>query len=413
MKKLIILSLILALIIISCVNKDTNPFAPRRADIASEGNPVQISFALTPTLDSVGVEPSDTASWGYILFNDVIDTSATTGITVETTGGSNVPLALEWNISGGLTDLILKPQSAYDFNTTYILRIIGAGVIDIAGNALDIDGDNKKGEAVDDDIILPFRTFKSDSTVGDPPIIFEDTLAPMLLGGYFLRRGDTVSGNLFMDGKIAVEIIDRTIDPTDTSIAIIGLPSSAITESTVRLIESLSGAEVSLSSVTYVADTADDNFGRVTLTPASDLLPATSYKLQVLGSIADAAGNKLNKVNFLAAEYSFTTLATDEDSTYVAGDLTPPTVTDWNWNMSSFEVEFSEMIDESTITLSTVYLTGGIEGVLSVRRVIDHTVVTFTIKDGGSVVGETAWVSAEIKDLAGNRMGVNVSQLLF
>ncbi len=405
MKKALILFLTVSLIVISCTDKDTSPLGPTTTDIdTSEDNAVTISFGSISSQDSVGVNPADPGSWIYLGFNEVIDTLNTSGIRISTTtSGTYVPITLEWNISGGETDLNVRPQGTYEYNTTYILRITGSEIIDIYGNTLDIDGDGKEGEAPDDNLIIPFQTFRSDSTAGDAPALLEDTLAPRIVSGfYFLRKGDTVTTNPWTDAKLAVNIIDLKINKNDSTIIPIGLPSSSLNSNTIKLLERDSGSEIGIS-VSYVADTSKDNFGRVKITPTDNLLPGTFYKLQILASIADANGNKLNKVNYLADEYYFQTLASDEDSTSVKKDITPPYVGVWSSFGSSFEVTFNEKIDPETISASTIYLEGGIEGFLSVREVLDYTAVRFTRKDGESVVGYTGVVTSDIKDLAGNR----------
>jgi hypothetical protein len=406
MKKALILFLIVSLIVISCTEKDTSPLGPTTTDVStSEDNPVEISFGQSLTAqDSVAVNPNDPGSWIYLRFNDIIDTSNTTGIRISTTTeGTYVPITLEWDVSGGETDLNIKPQGNFQFNTTYVLRITGNEVVDVYGNTLDLDGDGKEGEAPDDNLIIPFQTFRSDSTVGDPPVIFDDTLAPLLTSGlYFLRRGDTVTANAWTDAKLAVDIIDLKINSADSTIIIVGVPSSSLNGNTIKLLERDSGNEVG-TSISYVGDNTDPDFGRVKITPTNDLLPGTYYKLQLLGSIDDARGNKLNKVNYLAAEFLFKTLASDEDSTSVKKDITPPDIAGWSSSGSSFEVTFTERIDPETISSATIYISSGMEGFLSVREVLNYTVVRFTSKSGGSVSGNTAVVTADIKDLAGNR----------
>jgi hypothetical protein len=406
MKKALILFLIVSLIVISCTEKDTSPLGPTTTDInTSEDNPVEISFGLSLTAqDSVAVNPNNPGSWIYLRFNDIIDTLNTTGIRISmTTAGAYIPTTLEWDVSGGETDLNVKPGTTLSFNTTYILRITGSEVIDIYGNALDIDGDGKEGEDVDDDLIIPFQTLRADSTAGDAPVLLEDTLAPRILSGlYFLRRGDTVTGTPWTDAKLAVDIIDLGIDKSDSTIIPIGLPSGSLNSNTIKLLERDSGNEVGIS-ISYVGDDSDPDFGRVKITPTSGLLPGTFYKLQLLGSIDDASGNKLNKVNYLASEYFFKSLASDEDSTSVKKDIIPPDIDGWSSSGSSFEVTFTERIDPETISSATIYLSGGGEGFLSVREVLDYTVVKYTRKDGQPVSGYTGVVTADIKDLAGNR----------
>mgnify|MGYP007065694099 CR=1 FL=1 len=136
------------------------------------------------------------------------------------------------------------------------------------------------------------------------------------------------------------------------------------------------------------------------------------YKFVLYGAIADSRGNKLHRTETIAYTTNFQTRACNHDSTDCADDIEPPSVLDWYNGGTYFEVEFSEVIDESTITQSTIYLMDGwtkIDGVISTRNAAGHTVVKFSTVEGVNISGMTGVVSPEIKDTAGNRTGVTYS----
>ncbi len=351
------------------------------------------------------IDPANEGSWIYVHFDDVMDTSFT-GIVVEKIDHEKIPYNKEWHIIGGETDLILKPLDSLDYNTIYLFRMNANKVFDIRGNLLDNDNDGAPGESPDDNYVRPFITFKSDGSDGDWPVNFEDKLKPFRSDSlYFLINGK-VSMNIWRDVDIAIDIYDERWNTNDTSIVLIGVDSNTINQNTLSLFERDSKAEVMIERVTYIDDTTSSDFGRVTIHPLNILKPGTWYTLRLLGFIADKEGNKLDK-DSIAYEENFRTLECNHDSTKCAEDFAPPTIENWINFRDYFEVEFDEMIDESTITSSTIYLEESgkrVEGVLSTRNESGRTIVRFT-KSDGNPVSEEATVSEEIKDLIGNRMG--------
>ncbi|MCK4420615.1 Ig-like domain-containing protein, partial [candidate division WOR-3 bacterium] len=192
----------------------------------------------------------------------------------------------------------------------------------------------------------------------------------------------------------------------------VGADESTIDATTAMLLETNSGEVVELSDVDYDDDTTSTEFSRLVLKPNANLKPGTTYTLRLLGAIADDVGIKLDEGNYVAYEEDFTTRCCTHDSSEIADDIEPPYVVGWDvidepGYADAFEVEFSEEIDPSTIALSTVYLSsvGYGNGVLTIRNEAGHTIVRFTRGDGGNVYSYTGWVSAEVKDIAGNRKG--------
>lgn len=410
MKKIILIFAVAILVTIGCAKKDINPLSPDVGHLTTDEKPLNLSSivgTLMNVRDSVGVEPTDEASWIYIYFDDVVNT-ASTGIKVEETDGDEVAYTYEWSVSGGRSDLLMKPTSSLNHNTTYILKLIAGDVFDVRGNYLDMDGDEVGGESPDDDYIYPFATFRSDETKGNWPVYDKDTIGPWRSGGaYFIDKDGNTTGLIWRDINIAIDVFD-----TDASLATVAADPNTINETTVMIIERNTGEEFPLASVTYEDNDTEPEFGRITVNPDGNLKAGTIYDLRLLGSIADTAGNKLDEVDYIHYEYGFMTRACDFDSTECADDIVPPTVIDWDvinepYNGAAFEVEFSEVIDESTISLSTVYLSypGYVDGGLSIRNEGGHTIVRFTRGDGGSVYGYTGYVTSEVKDMAGNRKG--------
>jgi len=413
MKKIVLIFAVLILIVAGCAKKDINPLSPETTLLTTDENPLHlegVSGTLVTDPTSVGVHPDDEASWIYIHFDDVVNTTST-GIKVEEADGGEVAYTYEWSTSGGQSDLLMKPVADLDYNTTYILKLYAGDVYDIRGNFLDSDMDDIGGESPDDDYILLFATVRSNGLPGDSPFNLEDIYHPWISGPMYFLIGDSVVYDVWTDVDVAINIVDLTIDASDSSLHIVGVDPNTINGTTMMLILANSGEKVSLDGVTYEDDTSETNFGRVTVKPEENLEPGTEYFLRIFGAIADEAGNKLDEDDIIEAEYYFTTLGRNIDSTEVADDIEPPYVVSWSALNSHFEVEFSEEIDESTIALSTVYLSypGYGDGVLSIRNEGGHTIVRFTRGDGNSVSGYTGWVSPEIKDLAGNRKGSSSS----
>ncbi len=408
MKKAILISTVVALILTGCANQGINPLSPDTEVLGSIGNPIHlVDISGTPIgdRDSVTVYPDKEEGWIYIHFDGVVDT-LTKGILVEKTDGIKVPYNKEWKVSGGKTDLTLKPRDTLDYNTTYILKIITSKVSDINGNLLDRDGDGVGGESPDDYYIYGFTTFKLNGSHGDYAVNMEDKFSPGIVPGMYFLIGDSVVSDAWTDVDVAIDIYDLTWDRRDGSVVIVGADKKTIDETTVTLVSIDKGEEVALSDVIYGDDTSAIDFGRITVKPAHNLKPNTAYIMRLLGSIADNKGNKLWRYDNIAFEGEFTTLACNHDSSECREVIIPFTVVTWTNLGSSFEVEFSGKIDRNTITKSTIYLeVGGVRigGILSVRDEGTHTIVRFSRVDGNSVSGTTAYVTFEISDLAGNR----------
>ena len=92
MKKIILALVSLMVITIGCAKKDLSPVSPSTSVSTTDRNPLHvtdISGTIIDKPDSVGVDPSDEASWIYIHFDDVVNT-ASAGILVKKTNGDTV-----------------------------------------------------------------------------------------------------------------------------------------------------------------------------------------------------------------------------------------------------------------------------------------------------------------------------------
>lgn len=404
MKKLTILFLVITLIFAGCAKKDISPLSPDTDVIGSDSNPVEFTVSGIEETDSMGVDPEEEASWIYVHFNDVIDENST-GIKVEETDGDEVSYDMEWEISGGQTDLTMKPQDELDYNTTYIIRVIGSEVSDNKGNNLDLDGDEVGGEEPDDNYAKVFQTCNSDGTDGDWPWLMEDYFYPTINTSLYAVLGGSYEPYYWTDVDLAIDVTDQTW-ASDTTMVPAGVDVNTVNENTVILIERDSGDQVAVSDIDYEADTSNTDFGRITLKPDENLKPGTWYTFKLLGEIADEAGNKLDKNNVVAFEEEFLTMSSDHDSSSVADDVIPPSIDNWIDGYSYFEVEFSEKLDETTVNASTIYLIDGgerVPGGLTVMIEDGKTVVRFTPSQ--VYVNGTAYVTGEIKDVAGNKKG--------
>jgi len=301
------------------------------------------------------------------------------------------------------TNVLVKPTTDFNNNTTYILKLDASVITDIAGNKMDNDGDNIPGESPDDDRTERFVTIKSDGSIGEFKVPPDDKNPARITGMYYLD-GDSVVTKVTSDISIAVNIIDSTYkDTVGFPIITRGVNGATVNINTIILREKQSGTLVPGNVGYFSSPITDPKFGRAKFNPSGSLTKGLWYKFEVYGSIADAAGNKLEPTSTIAYEATFC---------YVS-DINFPNVTTFDSNPTDpyFVVTFDKEMNPSTITGATITLTDNgdlIPGVIEIGRIVDatgiKTTVIFAPTDGASYPGATVWISRTVKDTGGYMM---------
>jgi hypothetical protein len=380
--------------------------SPLRADYAEPGEtvipPILITGTVVEKRDSVGVQKYDEASWINLQFKGEIDTTSR-GFRVFNIAGEEVSFTRKWDVSPRVTELILKPGERLNYNTVYMLKVSGTEIYKLKGEYVDINNNGVLGEAVADGFVFPFVTFKTDNSRGEWKGITVDKIPPFITSSVqFLIEGKPTD-YVWTDVDIALNIYDYTWKMADTSIIFRAVDAATLNKSKFKIIDENSKKELSIKDIDYIGDRDSVNFGRVLIDPADNLKPERFYILRVLGGISDSSGNKLGKVGSVVFEKRFKTFSCNHDRTKCVKDTTAPVVLNWRNLGPSFEVSFSELIDLESVTKSSVYIPDA-EGELSARNECGQTFVRYTTLKRQSIVGHTAFVTGEVKDLAGNKV---------
>lgn len=364
--------------------------------------PLLIYGKILENKDSVGVQKYDESSWINLQFKGEIDTTSS-GIKVIDISGKSLQFIREWDVYKDKTLLVLKPSERLDYNMIYLLKITGAGIHKLEGEYVDLDNDGLEGEAIEDDFVFPFVTFKADNSKGDWTSLEGDNIPPFLSPYIEFLVGEKKASYIWTDVDIALEIFDYTWQLADTSVIIGAVDTATVDKNDFKIVAKNSGKEVFLESVKYIHDLEDEDFGKVIIDPKDNLKPQSWYILQVLGRISDMNGNKLGEDDSVVFEKDFVTFNCNHDSTECSSDTVPPEVLNWRNLGPSFEVTFSETIDAESVNDSSIYIPK-VEGELSARNECGHTFVRFTTSKRVGVSGYTAFVTGEVKDLAGNKV---------
>jgi hypothetical protein len=369
--------------------------------------PFLIRGTVISSRDSVGVQKYDESSWISLQFKGEIDTTST-GIRVIDMKGKEIPFISEWTVFKDKTALVLKPSERLNYNTCYILKFSGTEIHKLNGESVDFDGDGITGEVIDDDLVFPFVTVKADNSKVDWSGILQDSIPPFVVPEVFFLIGEKKTPYVWTDVNIALYIYDYTWKLADTSIVVRAVNSNTVKKDNFVIVEESSKKKVSLKSVTYGDNPDSADFGRVVIVPSGNLKPESWYILRVLGGISDSYGNKLGMNDAVVFEKKFRTFFCNHDSTECVKDTTAPVVLSWKNLGSSFEVEFSEMIDAKSVNKSSVYLSEA-KGDLYIRNECGRTFVRFTTLKRISISGHTGFVTEGVKDLVGNKIKEVVS----
>ena len=382
------------------------PPVPLSSDYSEPGRPVVPVIAVTGNVikssDSVGVQKFDESSWINLHFKGEIDSSSG-GVKVFDAAGEEIPYEKEWEISEETTMLVLKPFERLDYNSLYILKVSGNEMREIKGGYLDIDEDGKEREALDDEMVLPFVTFKNDNSKGDWTGIDEDKIPPFVVPTMsFLIEGKS-TGYVWTDANIALGIYDYTWDISDTSITVSAVDSATVNPDNIKIVEEKGGKEAIIEEIDYTDNADSSDFGRALIKLAGNLEPESFYVLKVFGGIADSSGNKMGEDSSVVFEKRFKTFSCNHDSSECVPDTTAPSVLDWKNLGTAFEVSFSELIAPESVTDSSVYVPR-VEGKLFLRNERGQTSVRFVPSRRVSFFGREAFVTDEISDIAGNKI---------
>lgn len=405
LKKLFFFSVII-LLTLNCAKVAPPVPLSRGGRMALEGEErlfLVVSGTINKHPDSVGVQRYNKGSWINLQFREEIDTTSA-GIKLISLNGSENPFIKEWNFSEGKTELILKPGERLNYNTVYMLKISGAEGYNLMGKHLDLDRDGVAGEPVEDDLIRPFVTLKVDGSRGEWPSDLTDNISPFVAAPLmFLIDGDNTE-YIWTDVKLVIYLYDYTWGLADTSVKVQAVDSSTISEDAFEIINERSQKKMAFESVTYISDSLSTDFGRVIIKPSQDFEPGTSYTLKVSGGISDTHGNKLGRKDSVIFTRKFKTFSCNHDSSKCFPDTVAPRVLSWKNLGPAFEVVFSEIIDVSSVTDSSVYL-AKVDGDLYIRNECGQSFVRFVTSGRSSVSGYTGFVTGEVMDLAGNRLG--------
>jgi hypothetical protein len=278
---------------------------------------------------------------------------------LRTGGGALVAATVAYNAATRIATL--TPSAALTAATTYTATVT-TGVTDVANNAL---AGNQAWS---------FTTAAAGDTT--PPTVA--TISP--------ASGSTGVG------------LSTTVTATFSE----AMNSGTISGTTFELRNASNSALVA-ANVSYNAGT-----NTATLTPSAALASSTTYAATVTTGAKDVAGNAMAAPR----TWSFTTLTVD---------TTPPTVTAISPNNGAATVSptanvtatFSEVMNASTISTSTIELTGAGVGTVPAAVTYDATNRVATLNPTSNLVGGVAYTArvrsgaAGVKDAAQNPLAVD------
>lgn len=169
------------------------------------------------------------------------------------------------------------------------------------------------------------------------------------------------------------------------------MDASTINSSTMTLTQGITAVP---GVVTYVGTTA-------TFNPASNLAANTLYTVTITTGAKDLAGNALAADKTM----TFTTDTTDTSAPSVSSTLPANSATGVAVN-SNITATFSEAMDPSTVTTSTMTLK---QGVTVVPGAVTYVGTTATLNPTSDLVANTlytATITTGVKNLAGNQLAV-------
>ena len=419
MKKFIFI-IFAVLLVFSCAKKDLSIFeseADRSAAMEVDLGEINAWFygGWISTPNQVPYWADSIGSWIYIRWDTDMQ-GGTADVKVYKVEDLSTPVAYSatWEYGNMFSMLILKPSGNLIPNQTYVVVFNGSGIKDAYGNQLDIDDDGVMGEPRDDNFYQRFSTRKDDGNPSTWKPIREDLSNPFIVGDIFpMHPTDTTIALVTWcyDSRICIYIRDSKPDTLGGTLRS-SLDPATVNTNNVKLFDKLTGQEVS-GTISYQADTAATQWGRLLFTPAESLRPGRTYLFRLYGdALKDPAGNKLNMIHpgFIDYEITIVNLKSNYTDT-LPGDYIEPTVTDWG-SAGLPEITFSEIVDKSTINAATIRLNSKTPLTFDiVDKYVSGKIVTVVYirkYNGSSMSGETVKVSG-IKDTAGNIMSGSLS----
>jgi hypothetical protein len=316
--------------------------------------------ARTPASGATSVSPATTVT---VTFSEAMTAATITTSTVALRNPANNLIAATVSYNASTHMATLTPSAALSEVTTYTATVTGgaSGVKDVAGNPLTANA------------VWSFTT--------------ADSTAP------------TITARIPANGATGVSP-STTVTVTFSE----AMTAATITASTVVLrnpANSVVPATVSYNASTHV----------VTLTPSTGLSPQTTYTATVLGGaggVKDLAGNPL---------------ASDAVWTFATSEIIPPTVTAVTpttgaagvAKTSVVQATFSQPMDATTITATTVDLRDPSNTVVPATVSYDAGTLTATLQPGGPLLPAALYTfrvrggASGVKDVVGSPVFSDVS----
>lgn len=351
-------------------------------------------------------------------FATLIDTaSLNSAFNLESTDGNSVALDFDWNL-GTYSSVDIRPGIDLSHNTTYIFTINPEQLSNVAGDKLDVDGDETGGEIPDDNIRLRFTTVQEGDTLPGQPVpeTYDDIPPRVISDLYYLLDADSIVTIHWMDVSLAVDIVDYYYDPDGSQLQK-ALAETMFHSNSVILREGATKTSVP-GNVFYDDDSTSTTYLRLTFDPSQNLAAGELYEFVLKAQlILDDNGNKLNNTDDRIS--AFVTTNMTSDSSIIVEDVISPAVSHFSDNGPTFTVTFTEEIDVSTINAATItvetYSGDPNSGNFVVGRVANGgaptgfaTTVTFHPNNPDWNSGYVT-IRSSIRDLAGNRKGFDSS----
>ena len=324
-----------------------NPMAQNTTSSFSTalGTPDNTAPTITSFNPAGGATGVSTTTPINITFSETLNAATVKSNTVYLLKGGNTLVISTLTYNAATSTATITPTDALLFGQSYTIYVLGgpSGVKDLANNAL-------LGN-----IASVFTTLPAPA----------DTTAPTVTG--MAPSGSAVAVN----SSVAVTFSEA-------------LNASTVTSTNVQLRNTATNAVIA-TTISYTQGSTT-----VTLTPTAALANATGYTIFVQGGssgIKDVAGNAL------AAN------ATGTFTTVSAADTTAPTVTAISPTSGSnsvavnaaLTVTFSEAMNASTISSSTVYLQGANNAVIATSISYNASTNTATLTPTSSLANSTSY----------------------
>jgi len=343
-----------------------------------EGNTLYTATVTSGAKDIAGNAMTAAKTWSF--------TTGTIPDTLAPTVVSTTPFNLGTNISyqGNITVEFSEPMSSASVSDlTFLLKkgsVPVAGVVTYAGvtatfnPSADLEGNTLYSATVTSDAkdsagnaMLSAKTWSF--TTGSLP----DTLAPSVVS---TTPVNLATGFAYKE-NIAITF-SETMNPSTISVSTFSLKK---------------GLTEVAGEVTYTGMTA-------TFNPSADLEGNTVYTATVTSGVKDIAGNAMTA----AKTWSFTTGSLIDTLAPFVVSTAPVNLATGFVYTNNIAITFSELMDPSTIGVSTISLK---KGLTEVAGEVTYTGMIATFNPSADLEGDTVYtatVTSGAKDIAGNAM---------